>query len=355
MGATVVTGKTVAAFRNPKNGEVIYLPFEQTYEKNCFPHTPSWSPRAIGNFAQVMSCVYASAAACEGGSLQVRGGNTKPETYLKSWRICFSEPFQIDDREIELKLGGDSLYAPIPDKHVDTALATLNRIGRQDIAEALKAGPVNVNLYRDADVIVNLYGVGTGLSLWKVIRGLNGLGYADESLAPPIAKRTVDSPTVVAYAVDQDNVVVSIDGGPLKHMGWRYSAVGQYIRQVVLPIELQCTFSAYKLIREFRDTCNDAPDLPDNTVITVTPANAEHSYYIDNAKKLAVKLGLHASVEAVPETFETTFGHVRELKEEYLLSTLEEQQVAWTLAPSADVDLMHGSAESGQAHQHSLF
>jgi hypothetical protein len=356
MGATVVTSKTVAAFRHPTNGQVIYLVYEQTYSKNDHPYVPDWGVRAIGTYDQVMQVLYGSAASCEGGMLQTRSGHTQPETYLKSWRICFSEPFQMADQEIELKLGGDSMYAPIPDKHVDTALATLERIGRGDIAAALKGGStVTVSLHRDTDVITGLYGVGTGLSLWKVIKGKNGLLYADETLAPPLVKRSVATPTAVAYAIDKDNVVVSIDGGPLKNMGWRYSAVGQYIREVVYPIEMQSSFSAYRLIREFRDVCNAATELPDNTIITVTPANTEHSYYLSSAKKLAVRLGLAGSVEDVPETYETTFGAVREQSEEYLLSTLEEGQMAWTMAPSVDVAMLHSVDGAGQAHQLGLF
>lgn len=355
MGATVVTGKTVAAFRHPKTGEVIYIPYEQTFEKNCHPHTPSWGPRAIGNYEQVMSRLYASAAACEGGSLQIRSGQTKPETYLKSWRICFSEPFQMGDMEITLKLGGTSMYDTIPDSHVETALAMLDRIGRSDIAEALKIGPVTVSLHMDVDVIIGLYGIDTALPLWKVIDGLSGLGYADESLAAPVVKRTVTMPTAIAYALDKENVVVSINGGPLKHMGWRYNAVGQFIRNEAYSIEMQSSFNAYKLIREFRDTCENAPELPDSTVITVAPAKAEHSYYQENARKLAVKLGLFPSMELVPETYETTFGAVREMAEEYLLSTLEEVQVTWALAPSTDVAMLLAGAAAGQVHQLGLF
>jgi len=356
MGATVVTGKAVAAFPHPITGEVIYVVYEETFEKNCYPHTPSWGPRAIGTFEQVMKVIFGSAAACEGGMLQTRSGNTKPELYLKSWRLSFNEPFRMADQEIKLKLGGESLYASIPTNHIETALAALERIGRQDIAEALKAGEtVTVSLLKETDVVTTLYGVGTGLSLWKVIRGKWGCLYADENLAPPIAKRNVAMPNVVAYAVDKENVVVSMDGGPLKHMGWRYSAVGQYTREVAYPIEMQSSFSAYRLIREFRDMCDSAPELPDDTIITVTPANTEHSYYMGSAKNLAVKLGIFASVEDVPETYETTFGVVRELQEEYLLSTLEEGQLGWTMAPSVDVNMLNGAAGADQVHQLGLF
>lgn len=355
MGATVVTSKTVAAFRHPATGQVIYIPFESTYEKNCYPHTPSWGPRAIGTYEQVMSRVYASAAACEGGSLQIRSGQTKPETYLKSWRVCFSEPFQMPDMQITLKLGGTSMYDSIPDSQVEASIAALERIGRHDIVEAMRAGPVQVSLHGDVDILIALYGVDTNLPLWKVIGDLPLLGYADESLAAPVAKRQVTTPTAVAYAVDKENVVVSINGGPLKSMGWRYNAVGKFICEVVLPIELQASFSAYKLIREFRDTLDAAPELPDNTVITVTPANTERRYQLDRAKKLAVKLGICASDDDVPATYETTFGAVRELQEEYSLSNLEDGQVSWTLAPSTDVAMLLAGAAVGQVHQFGLF
>jgi hypothetical protein len=356
MGATVVTGKSVAAFRHPITGEVIYLAYEETYAKNDHPRVPHWGVRAIGTYEQVMKALYVSAASCESGMLQTRSGYTQPEAYLKSWRIYFSEPFQMADREIELKLGGDSSYDPIPDMDVDIALATLERIGRTDIAAALKAGgTVTVSLHRDTDVVTGLYGVGTGLSLWKVIRDKWGHLYADDKLAAPVAKRDVAMPTAVAYAVDDENVVVSINGGPLKHMGWRHSAVGEYIREVVYAIEMQRSFSAYRLIREFRDLCKEAPELPDDTIITVTPAKAEHRYYLENAKKLAVKLGIVACIEDVQETYETTLGLVRKEKEEHLLSTLEDGQIAWTLAPRADVVTLHGAAACGQAQQLGLF
>lgn len=355
MGATVVTAKTAAAFRNPKNDEVIYLTFEETYEKNCYPHTPYWNCVAIGNYQQVFSRVFASAAACESGSLQTRSGDTKPETYIKSWRISFSEPFQMENLEIELKLGGTSMYDPIPDSQVEMAMATLRKIGRKDIADALLDGPVKVNLHGDVDVIIGLYGVETNLPIWKVIKGLHGLGVADKSLAPPVGKRDIRPPSVLAYAIDDDNIVVGLGSAPLQHWGWRYNAVGQYIRDVAFPIELQSSLSAYKLIQKFRDTCKDAPALPDDTIITVTLTTIEHSCYLDRAKKLAVQLGLVTTVDDVPETYETTFGLVREKNEEYLLSTLSFTQVTWTLPPSVNATMLQGCAAASQTPQQSLF
>ena len=40
MGSTVSTGKLAAAFR-ATGGKIMYVLFEETYEANCYPRTPS--------------------------------------------------------------------------------------------------------------------------------------------------------------------------------------------------------------------------------------------------------------------------------------------------------------------------
>lgn len=336
MGATVVISKAVAGFRNPKTAEVIYLLFEETYDKRTDPHLPSWECRAVGTFDQVFKQVFASAAACEGGGLQIRSGTTKPESYIKSWRACFSEPFQMDDLDIELKLGGDAFDEPIPNTHIETAIASLERIGRADVGAALRAGPVTVSLHRDVDIITALYGVDSRLPIRKVVRNKNGLGYADATLAPALHKKKVATPSVTAFALDDENVIVSIDGGPLKNMGWRYSAVGQYMLEVVYPIEMLSSLSAYKLIRQFRGKCDTASELSGDTIISVSPANTSDSRCTDSAKKLAIKLGLCRSADTVSDNYETTLHSVRICEQTYLLSLLDETQVTWSV-PAGNV------------------
>lgn len=346
MGATIVSSKAAAAFRHPRTANIIYLLFEETYDERTDPHTPSWACYAIGTFEQVLKKIFNSGSACEGGSLQTRKGPMKPEAYLKSWRTCFERPFQMVDQEIEITLGGVSMYDTIPDNQVETVLATLASINRPDIASELLTGPVKVSLHRDADIIIALYGVDTHLSISRVIRNLNGLAYSDTSLAPATATGKITVPSVHAYTLDQHNVVASLGGGPLKNLGWRYSAIGQYMRDVVFPRELQSSQSAYKLIRNFRAACEIAQPLPGSTRIIVTPASADDTYYLDQAKKLAVRLGLFPTAGEVPPFYETTMAVVRDRGEEYLLSFLEVKQVEWFL-PLDEL-------KANQA-QHSLF
>jgi hypothetical protein len=53
MGATILTGKCAAAFRSD-DGELLYVLFGRHYEKNCYPHTPSWSAFAFGTREEVL-------------------------------------------------------------------------------------------------------------------------------------------------------------------------------------------------------------------------------------------------------------------------------------------------------------
>ncbi len=91
MGATVTVGKKVAAFK-ANNGKVGYVLFEETYEKNCYPHTPHWSCVGLGYLDDVMTRIFARASSCEGGSLQGRGGYITPEGYISGWLNELAEP-----------------------------------------------------------------------------------------------------------------------------------------------------------------------------------------------------------------------------------------------------------------------
>lgn len=331
MGATITTDKKVAAFVRP-NGDIVYFSFEKSFEKNCTPHTPNWGARAVGTYEDVMLSVMRSAAGTEGGGLQTRSGCTTPELYLQSWRREFKAPVPMPDQEIEISLGGTSFRAPIEDEEVDYAIDALTNIGRQDLIDALRAGPVTLQLHADIDVIIALYGVRTKLSLWKILKDGPPHGSGAAHLAPAKRNAPVMAPTVDAYRVDQYNVLVSIGGSPYQHMGWDYSAVGQYILEIVLPLELRCDGAAKKMIDAFRDKLTAAPPLPESTTITVTPAAGESAYRIDSACQLAVKLGIASEKASAPQTYKVTFGDVKAAGAEYQLSTLQASQIEWALA-----------------------
>jgi hypothetical protein len=84
MGSTVLTGKRAGAFQKA-DGEWIYALFERTYEKNSYPHRDKWSGIALSNYADVMRRVFLHATSSEGGMLQSRSGQIRPENYIEAW------------------------------------------------------------------------------------------------------------------------------------------------------------------------------------------------------------------------------------------------------------------------------
>ncbi|AXW10006.1 hypothetical protein CJO90_05710 [Ralstonia solanacearum] len=102
MGATVLVDLKTAALRRP-DGSIIYFLFENTYEKNLYPHEPRWSCVAIGSYEQVLLRIFQGAAACEGGSLQGRGCGLLPETFILRWQRALRAPLTMPDVTVRVE------------------------------------------------------------------------------------------------------------------------------------------------------------------------------------------------------------------------------------------------------------
>lgn len=167
MGATVSTAELATAFQTPGN-ETIYALHEESYEKNCYPHTPSWSCRTVGPLATVMKWIFKSASYCEGGMLQVRGGRSKPEQYIADWLTQLATPKEQHDAPFTLQVGGWS--SSIPSDQSKEVLSKLSAAGFESIALALASGEkYEGSLWADFKLVTCLYGEGD-LAPWRIMR-----------------------------------------------------------------------------------------------------------------------------------------------------------------------------------------
>lgn len=355
MGSTVTTNKKVSGFVKP-NGEIIYILFEETYEKNCYPHTPSWCCRAIGTFREVMLKVFRSAASCEGGGLQVRTGYTKPETYIQRWRDAFAKPVTMPNMGIELEVRGDSWSSVIPESKADFVFGVLTKLGRDDLVTRLKAGPVSLTLYENVDVFIAIYGNDGQLPPWKVFDAHYTVGFLDERLIPAKTTGSLCIPSVKAFKIDKENVLLRSDDGKWHNAGWQYSAVGKFIHTTALDAELRRTGAAASTIASFRASCALAKELPSSTKIFVEVDKSSESYRRDNAAKLAVMLKLCEDKDSAPRQFEVTFDQVVKAGCEYNLTILDNDQVTWTV-PDQETPAQGGNVSLSHqpANQPSLF
>ncbi|HUZ94978.1 MAG TPA: hypothetical protein VMU57_08695, partial [Edaphobacter sp.] len=138
MGATVTTDRRVGAFISPC-GKTIYVLAESSYEKNCTPHTPSWSCIGIGEISAVLRRIFACGSSCEGGMLQNRNGHISPEGYIRSWLEELKAPLEMRDFQLDLKAGA-GFYATVQNENMKSVSEALISIGRVDISTSLLAG-----------------------------------------------------------------------------------------------------------------------------------------------------------------------------------------------------------------------
>jgi hypothetical protein len=288
MGATVTTGRRVGAFVSPA-GQTVYVLFEETYEKNVFPHTPHWSCVGIGDIKDVIRRIFAYASSCEGGMLQNRSGHMTPEGYLRSWFEELEAPREMRDFQGHLK-AGTGLYASVPNGEMDKVSEVLTAIGRVDILASLLAGETfTVSFQKDAAVVLALYGLNGGekplLSPWRIVQSCHmphtemdrdaRLGYYRK----PAASDMSTSPDPVVYRVGNEDCFVLRPDGSLQPAGWAYSLVGEFVENL-WEEEMRVPRSYGRRIKAFRDKVKNAPRLsPDGLTVTIdTTIALKHDY-----------------------------------------------------------------------------
>lgn len=287
MGATVTTGRRVGAFVSSA-GNTVYSLFEETYEKNVFPHTPYWSCVGIGDIKDVIRRIFAYASSCEGGMLQNRSGHLTPEGYIRSWFKELEAPREMRDFQVDLK-AGTGICATVPSGEMGKVSEALTAIGRVDILTSLLAGDTfTLSFQKDAAVVLALYGLNGGetslLSPWRIVQSHHmphsemnrdaRLGYYRKSAAPD----TSTSPDPVVYRVGNEDCFVLKPDGSLQPAGWAYSLVGEFVKNL-WEEEMRVPRSFGRRIKAFRDKVKNAPRLsPDALTVTIdTTVALEHA------------------------------------------------------------------------------
>jgi hypothetical protein len=332
MGATVSTAKLATAFQTAGN-ETIYVLYEQTYEKNCYPHTPHWGCRTVGPLATVMKWIFSSAAACEGGMLQVRGGRNKPEQYIADWLTQLATPKEQHDVPFTLVVG--DWNSSIPNDKSKDVLAQLSAAGFETIALALAAGEKHAgSLWADSRLVTCLYGEGD-LAPWRIMRHslfLNtdrpDLGY----LPVPVKKPTLPPPPAF-LKVDGDNRLVRQKDGSWRCEGWEYSVIGSFVASLWSD-ELAQPGTFRKRIKACREAMQAAPMVPMDMKVLVDLTVPHHSAYDAQEKD---EIARHFPVKPTATGYEISLRReprdlidlATENRELYRITRLASQCATW--------------------------
>lgn len=311
MGATVLCNKRVYAFRTIA-GTVMYLVFENTYEKNCYPHVPSVSCVAFGPIARVMNWVVRSASSASGGMLQSRRGDIDALTHLRSYRRALAAPEWLDNFTVTLRANSEfrasiPLYLNEEDsyRNLDLAVSECAKHGRGDLARALLDGnSVELEAYRDGELLASIYddcGTGPLIAPWRVFSPPRFSRGPDKKLAPPKAKPDptalprmqlyrLDEPTELTRQYHHSVNLLLVDGFTPR---FDYAAYeGPFIDSVVSKLEADRPGQAEIALERFRNlgSFENAPLAPGNTVFQIDRAKVVTDWQKESYAKLSALL-----------------------------------------------------------------
>ncbi|WP_168788849.1 hypothetical protein [Paraburkholderia aromaticivorans] len=354
MGATVTTNKRAGAFKKA-DGTVVYVLFEESYEKNCYPHTPNWSVTAFGPRKDVLQRIFQHASSCEGGMLRSRAGTIRPETYVETWKQHLAKPQEIFDTEIELSVG-ESYRSPIPLSAVEEIRILMDSRGFGAQFGQIEASSLQVSLHADVDLLLALYGQSAPLFPW---RALGHVHCSRQVLAvEPVRNVKADCmPRVRAYRLDKDDLVVSINGSPLRHAGWDYNAVGNFM-DLAYEHELQTPGWGKVAIPWYRELLRQAPRLPDDTHISIQrdPEDGkEHGWRIETLNRLAAAAGVVGAEGEAPMEFSFQFHKLHGDEQRlYDLRSLPREQVLFEVHDEGKVDPVSQAQDAADDWQRDL-
>ena len=277
MGSTVSTNKQAYAFKTPED-KTAYVLFEESYEKNCYPHTPSWCCRALGYLDEVMGMLFRNASSCEGGMLQHASGHVLPETYLQRWFDTMANPLAMPDVTNVMKFS-ESSYATLPfhmKKQIEDSLQSSGMDSEVDTLDGRE-----VSLHKDFDLLRAIYGK-CPIGPWRFLANNpfnSGNHRKDLGYAPTIVmKNPTFTPPKMARC-GPENVFIAQENGEYKNGGWAYSVVGNFVCNYVTA-ELENPGSFKSAFKTFRKSTETAEQLSESTQIEITvPALAENNDY----------------------------------------------------------------------------
>lgn len=324
MGATVSTAKLASAYK-ANNGQTYYVLFEQTYEKNVYPHTPHWGCVHIGGLQSTLKWIFKAASVCVGGLLVVRGGRSLPQQYIADWLNELSNPVMIPDMEVALKFS-DKMSASVPAEKTAAVVRTLDDNGYAEIAQTLASGGVHAtSLYQDPQLLEILYGQSL-IGAWRIIKGtplFNArcpeLGYNPEAVSSPMP------PLPAILKLDEYNRLVQGTDGKWRLAGWDYMVIGDYV-QSLWEEELKAPGTYTARIKAYSQHVRSAPQIPLGTLAVIDrEAPLTRDWEIHSRDSALRGLGCEETGSARCLRIPVAFGH----EHADILSRMPQDCVTW--------------------------
>ncbi|MDD3575744.1 MAG: hypothetical protein PHT38_02525 [Halothiobacillus sp.] len=307
MGSTVTTGKKAATFSD-NLGRNFYVLFEQTYEKNCYPHTPHWGAIAFGEIETVLTRIFGTASNAEGGLLQGRSGPIKPEGYVQSWMDELKSPAVIDvNNVVHISLKDiTTIFSgePTEQEKRESFLSELDRADFPRHANALReCGETTVDIYFDADVISLFCRFAPA---WRVFGPsfMSGHILEDGGYSP---KKSKDRPSIKMpglYKSKKDlhgniRFIGEKEEGVLSFIDDRFGVIGMFVKEYA-PFEISNPGHFSASTKALRDHLENLPETPESMMLYFDPAKVKAWYWKEQVEKAARVVGDGVCLDQVP-------------------------------------------------------
>lgn len=275
MGCTIVAARMVASLQTLKGQ--FYALFEQTYESNVFPKTPTWGCRYFGTIESCMSRIIHDAAATEGGILKETSGRVSPSAYIKHWRREFLWPMSLKTTIVRAKFGTGFRDLPLEKRSAVSALLEAHGLTTVD-------DTVELNLHQNPDTFQALIDE-EKLSVWKFLSGTDFESPVQGAAIYRTAKQpsAFDDLPVSLFFLDQDNADreywVMDENGRMAGSGWAFSTIEKLICTYAVASERSRPGSAEETIRLIRQTMGSASPLLDECPVSIQRADAKEKWH----------------------------------------------------------------------------
>lgn len=326
MSSTYSVGKKAAVIA-AINGTLYYALFEQTFESNVFPQTPRWSAIYFGTAAACMDTIIKYSAACEGGCLKERGGDTTPSAYIKHWREALANPVELaSDRSLTASFG-NGIYKLDPESRPQVE-ALLSKHGHPGV----EGDKLVLQLPTHVELLADLAAAGT--PTWRFLDESGTYSYPNPQLGyqPAAAKGEVPAFSAL-YAKDKPSYDsefwISAEGSILG-TGWHYSTISHLIHRFVRPSEARFPGSAESAIKQIRAVVKEAVPFPNGQRIEIDCTKAPHRWQAETAERLAEKMGLPKDQTLIS----TTMGDILAKEVLYEFKSLAPEMITFPDMPA---------------------
>lgn len=300
MGSTVTTQCAVGVITGLD--EPIFVMWEETYEKNCHPHEPHWHVVMAGTKAEFLRRVFERASSCEGGMLQARNGDMKPEAYIQRWLKAAQNPHRIETFMVELTYGGAwkttfTNNAENEEWRVEEASKDANHLewmrqeGLSDLVDRMIEGErIKLDFRSHAGLILGLQR--RGKALWRMGAVSYPFGVHDATYAldhRPTGKM-MDPPKFEQYVEIERGDFYRLEGSKLNFAESSWMLIERFVAGY-WEQEMQHPGTFRKAIRALREHLNASPKGVNMDIDLIFDNDAPSQYHNGLKNELSNLLG----------------------------------------------------------------